>query len=83
MVFWTIGVGEEVDLKVVLPFEIPEGMHIYYWKEVDGELIPINYSISEDRKTVVFRLKDGVLDEDGVANGVIVDPLKFYIPDQR
>lgn len=75
-----LSAGEKVDVEVSLPFEIPEGMHIYYWKEVDGRIIPVNYTISTDRKTITFSLQDGVVDEDGKANGVIVDPLKFYIP---
>lgn len=70
--------GEKVNLTVELPFEIPEGMHIYYWKEVDGEIVPISYGISGNK--ITFLLEDGVLDEDNAANGVIVDPLKFYIP---
>ncbi|MCS7144870.1 MAG: hypothetical protein NZ879_07620, partial [Archaeoglobaceae archaeon] len=78
-----LGIGEEIDLEIEFPFPISDGLHVYYWKEVNGELVAVNYSISEDRKRISFKLKDGVIDEDGVANGVIVDPLKLYIPDLK
>jgi hypothetical protein len=55
-------------------------MHIYYWKEVKGSIVPVDYTVCKDRRTIVFTLKDGVVDEDGKANGVIVDPFIFYIP---
>ncbi|MEM0315798.1 MAG: choice-of-anchor U domain-containing protein, partial [Archaeoglobaceae archaeon] len=71
--------GEEVSLGISLPFEIPEALHLYYWKEVDGKSFAVDYSLGEDRKSVVLKLKDGE-DEDGTANGVIVDPLKLYVP---
>jgi len=56
-----IEAGEEVELSIEMPFEIPEGLHVYYWKEINGSIIPVNYSISEDRRKIVFRLQDGVL----------------------
>lgn len=78
-----IEAGEEVEVSIEMPFEIPEGLHVYYWKEIKGSIIPVNYSISEDRRKIVFRLQDGLIDEDGEANGVIVDPLRLYIPKFR
>ncbi|XRP96927.1 choice-of-anchor U domain-containing protein [Methanocaldococcus sp. 16A] len=74
-------VGGSVNLMVRLPFKIPEGMYIYYWKKINNKTVPVNYTINKDRRTLKFTLKDGgVADEDGKKNGVIVDPFKFYIP---
>ncbi|AEH06957.1 choice-of-anchor U domain-containing protein [Methanothermococcus okinawensis] len=72
--------GSSVNITVKLPFKIPEGMYIYYWKNVSGTLKAVNYSISKDRTKITFTLKDGVLDEDGKKNGRIIDPMMFYIP---
>ncbi|MEM4279295.1 MAG: right-handed parallel beta-helix repeat-containing protein [Archaeoglobaceae archaeon] len=72
--------GEDVNVTVELPFEIPKGMHVYYWKDFDGKPIAVNYTIGDDRRKIVFTLKDGEIDEDGVANGRIVDPIKIYFP---
>ncbi len=72
--------GDVVNLTVESPISIPKGMYIYYWKNLSGKLIPINYTILNNRKYVVFFLKDGLTDEDGTKNGIIVDPFKFYIP---
>ncbi len=68
------------NITINLPFEIPPGMHVYYWKTVDGKMMPVNYTLSADRRSLTFRVQDGVVDEDGKANGVIVDPIIFYIP---
>ncbi|MBO8179112.1 MAG: right-handed parallel beta-helix repeat-containing protein [Archaeoglobus sp.] len=78
IVIANLKVGEKVNVTVELPFEIPEGMHIYYWKEFDGKFIPVNYTAHG--REITFTLQDGVVDEDGKADGVIVDPIKFYIP---
>ncbi|MEM2175901.1 MAG: choice-of-anchor U domain-containing protein, partial [Archaeoglobaceae archaeon] len=72
--------GDEVKLVIELPFEIPDGLNVYYWKEFKDNLIAVNYSIGDDRRKIVFTLKDGEIDEDGVANGRIVDPIKIYFP---
>ncbi|MEM0503996.1 MAG: choice-of-anchor U domain-containing protein, partial [Archaeoglobaceae archaeon] len=72
--------GEDVNVTVELPFEIPKGMHVYYWKDFDGKPIAVNYTIGDDRRKIVFTLKDGEIDEDGAANGRIVDPIKIYFP---
>jgi hypothetical protein len=74
-----IGIGEKVEVIIDLPFEIPDGLHVYYWKEINGSFVPVNYTLSEKRR-LTFTLQDGVIDEDGEANGVIVDPIKLYIP---
>ncbi len=66
--------GEKVKVKLVLPFEIPPGYHLYFWKKIGNKTIALNYTL-ENRSTVVFYLKDGILDEDGVENGIVVDPI--------
>jgi len=73
-------IGGTANVTVTLPFRIPEGMHIYYWKEINNRILPVNYTIGKSRRSITFELRDGVVDEDGVANGVIVDPFKLYIP---
>ena len=75
-----ISKGGFVNLTVESPIEIPEGMYIYYWKNVSGKLIPINHTILSDRKHIVISLKDGQMDEDGKEDGKIIDPFKFYVP---
>jgi len=80
LVISEIGAGEKVEVKIELPFEIPDGAHAYYWKEVNGSFIPVNYTVGENGRQVTLTLQDGVVDEDGEANGVIVDPIKLYIP---
>ncbi|XRO74699.1 choice-of-anchor U domain-containing protein [Methanocaldococcus sp. 28A] len=76
-----LSVGDSVNLTVKLPFKIPEGMYIYYWKKINNETILINYTIGKDRKTIIFNLKDGgKLDEDRKRNGIIIDLFKLYIP---
>ena len=75
-----IPIGGNVNVTVKLPFRIPNGMHIYYWKTVNGSVKPVEYFFSKDRREITFVLKDGLIDEDGKANGVIVDPIVFYIP---
>ena len=72
--------GEEVGLRIKLPFEIPEGLHVYYWKEVGGKLVAVDYALGDDRRSITLKLRDGETDEDMAANGVIVDPIKLYIP---
>ncbi|MHC1588562.1 MAG: choice-of-anchor U domain-containing protein, partial [Methermicoccaceae archaeon] len=68
-----------VNLSIELPFDIPSGMHIYYWKGVGGRYVPVPYRV-EDRRRVVFELQDGVTDEDEEVNGMIRDPLLVYVP---
>ncbi|MEM2894707.1 MAG: choice-of-anchor U domain-containing protein, partial [Archaeoglobaceae archaeon] len=80
LIIYNLKNGEDVNFTVELPFEIPKGMHVYYWKDFDGKPIAVNYTIGEDRRKIVFTLKDGEIDEDGVANGRIVDPIKIYFP---
>ncbi|CAB3289478.1 NPCBM_assoc domain-containing protein [Methanocaldococcus lauensis] len=76
-----LSVEDSVNLTVKLPFKIPEGMYIYYWKKINNKTVLINYTIGKDRKTIIFKLKDGgELDEDRRKNGIIIDPFKFYIP---
>jgi hypothetical protein len=75
-----IGIGEMVNVSIGLPFEIPEGMYVYYWKMLNGTFTPVNYTVSWDRRHITFELQDGVVDEDGKADGIIFDPIKLYIP---
>ncbi|XRO76412.1 choice-of-anchor U domain-containing protein [Methanocaldococcus sp. 10A] len=76
-----LSVGDSVNLTVKLPFKIPEGMYIYYWKKINNKTVLVNYTIGKDRRTIIFNLKDGgELDEDRKRNGIIIDPFKLYIP---
>ncbi|MEM5813160.1 MAG: DUF2341 domain-containing protein, partial [Candidatus Aenigmatarchaeota archaeon] len=71
---YNLSIGEEVKVSLVLPFEIDNDSYLYLWKEIDGEYIKINYEI-EGSNRISFILKDGEIDEDKEANGVILDPI--------
>jgi uncharacterized repeat protein (TIGR01451 family) len=73
--------GDKVKVGIEFPFEIPSGLYIYYWKILGNRTIPINCTVVGKR--IEFYLQDGVLDEDNEKNGVIVDPIKVYIPEIR
>lgn len=68
-------------VQLNLPFKIPEGMHIYYWKNVSGEQIQVPYNLSENRTALTLWLQDGVIDNDGMIDGRVIDPLKIHMPD--
>ncbi|WP_048055565.1 choice-of-anchor U domain-containing protein [Methanotorris igneus] len=65
-----------VNLTIELPFEVPSGMHIYYWANVNGKLTPINYTILKDRKHVVIFLKDEGIDSHKKNRKYVVMSLK-------
>ncbi|WP_161969754.1 choice-of-anchor U domain-containing protein, partial [Candidatus Methanodesulfokora washburnensis] len=73
--------GDKVKVVIEFPFEIPSGLYIYYWKILGNRTIPVNCTVVGNR--IEFYLQDGVLDEDNEKNGVIVDPIKVYIPEIR
>ena len=73
--------GACANVTVDLPFEMPEGLYIYYWKEIPGShIIPVTYGVSDDSRHLTFHLQDGVVDEDGLTNGEIYDPLSLAPP---
>ena len=69
-----------VNVSIDLPFAVPEGVFFYLWKNVSNTTIRVPYTFSNNRSTIVLELQDGVIDDDGIANGVIVDPLKLHQP---
>ncbi len=73
--------GSKTSVRLELPFTLPEGFEIYLWKNVSGKTIRVPYNITKDRNTLELFLEDGVIDDDGVVDGKIVDPLKLFIPD--
>jgi len=76
-----LALGAAADVTVDVPFVMPEGTYIYYWKEVPGRgTVPVQYDISEDGQSLTFHLQDGYVDEDGLVNGEITDPLSFSRP---
>ncbi|MCF7798375.1 DUF2341 domain-containing protein [Candidatus Woesearchaeota archaeon] len=72
--------SKPVAVDLALPFALPKGLHFYLWKEVNGETIAVPYEISSDSRSLTLILQDGVIDEDGLVNGVIVDPLQLMLP---
>ena len=73
--------GACANVTVDIPFEMPNGIYIYYWKEIPGrQIIPVTYDVSDDNRHLTFQLQDGVVDEDGLTNGEIYDPLSLAPP---
>lgn len=66
--------GETVDVTITLPYALPAGSE--YWKchPTEGGWVQIPMSSNDGDNVIVITLVDGGLgDDDGVANGTIVD----------
>ena len=71
--------GASVNVTMVLPSPLPLGPSFMYWKLYAGAWVQLpsdQLSVSANRTVVVLNLTDGAVpdDDDGSANGVIVDP---------
>ena len=71
--------GASVNVTMVLPSPLPLGPSFMYWKLHAGAWVQLpsdQLSVSANRTVVVLNLTDGAApdDDDGSANGVIVDP---------
>lgn len=74
---------EEVNVTLRLPFEIPEGLHVYIWNYAGGKPVPLDYVMDDGRGNVTFMLKDGEGDYDNQSDGIINSTLKVTIPKFR
>ena len=72
--------GESIAVNISLPMQIPKGVYFYVWKESNNKQIKVPFNISESRDKITLFLKDGSIDDDGLINGIIEDPLKLFIP---
>ena len=76
-----VNTTEPFAVDMSLPFQIPKGVHIYFWKNISGEQIQVPYNLSPQRNILTLWLQDGVIDNDGLVDGRVIDPFKIYIPD--
>jgi len=72
--------GSNTTVNISLPIKIPEGIHFYLWKNINDQILKVPYELSENRDTISIFLKDGVIDDDGLINGEISDPLQLLLP---
>ncbi|MFH1590898.1 MAG: DUF2341 domain-containing protein [archaeon] len=72
--------GSEANVTLGLPIALPEGFHLYLWKQLGNETIEVPYTVSAHRRALTLHLQDGVIDNDGMADGRIVDPLGLFLP---
>ncbi|MDN5328173.1 MAG: hypothetical protein PWP03_811, partial [Candidatus Woesearchaeota archaeon] len=82
-IFFRIGnlsLGQKVAVNILLPFQIPEGVYFYVWKDSGKGKIKVPFNLSDSRDRITLFLQDGVIDDDGLINGIIEDPLKLFIP---
>ncbi len=68
--------GSKANVTISLPFKIPAGVEFYLWKQEKS----VPYTIDESRTSITLQLEDGVMDDDGIVNGVIRDPLRLFKP---
>ena len=74
-----LSASASVNVTMVLPSPLPLGPSFMYWKLHAGAWVQLpsdQLSVSANRTVVVLKLTDGAVpdDDDGSANGVIVDP---------
>ena len=75
-----LSLGEEVEVNLTLPFILPDNVEFYLWKNISGKTVNVPFNVSESRDLITLYLQDGVIDDDGMTNGVIFDPLQLFIP---
>ncbi len=73
--------GEKTKVKITLPYKIPKDLTFYFEKNIQGKKQKIPYTLNEERNEITIILQDGIIDEDGKKNGIIVDPLLLKKPD--
>gem|GEM_PF-1470534 len=67
--------GEEVNITFYFPEAIPSDAGWYKYDSADGDIYDYTENISIDGSKVVLTITDGGPgDEDGLANGIIIDP---------
>ena len=71
--------GQNLTVNLTLPIKIPQSQHLYIWKTIGDEFIQVPYEISKDRKKLTLHLQDGIIDDDGIANGIIEDPFQLIL----
>lgn len=74
--------GQKLPVELNLPIKIPSNQHLYIWKEINGEHVEVPYEISNTRNQITLFLEDGKIDDDGIANGIIVDPFQLILTDE-
>jgi len=71
--------GDTITVTMTFSYALPANARCYKYNQISQWLDYANtVTISTDRKTVVMTLTDGATgDSDGIANGIIVDPVGF------
>ena len=72
--------GEKTKVKITLPYTIPKDVTFYFEKNINEKRIKIPYNLNSERNEITITLQDGKTDEDGIENGIIVDPLLLKKP---
>ncbi len=80
--FFTIDnvTSQPMQATITLPFTLPKNLYFYLWKKTPKGFVQTPYNITSDRKTLQLTLQDGVIDDDGLINKKIVDPLQLVLP---
>jgi hypothetical protein len=73
--------GQKIQANITLPFVVPEETTFYLFKNISGQTISIPFTLYNQR-VISLQLEDGVVDDDGLVNGRISDPLFLPTPQE-